>query len=163
MRFYILISILFGMIIFSLCLRKETNCPAPLHELSGREFKSDVRSEALTLDNVYTYLCLLDVAFPDVVARQCILETGWLTSFNCLERNNLFGMKGGKVTEDNPNGYAIYPNWKASCRAYLRWQRHRYSGENDYYQFLVDIGYAQSPEYIEKLKSIKVIFLKANH
>lgn len=160
MKFYTILALLFGMMICALYLRKSEQPTIQQYSDFGRSFRSDLRSEALTLDNVYTYLCLLDVAFPDIVTRQCILETGWLTSHNCKERNNLFGMKGGKVTEDNPNGYAIYPNWKQSCRAYLRWQRHRYSGENDYYQFLVDIGYAQSPEYIEKLKSLNVVFFK---
>jgi flagellum-specific peptidoglycan hydrolase FlgJ len=70
-------------------------------------------------------------------------------------------MKGGEVTESNPNGYAIYKNWKHSCRAYCRWQRHWYGDSTqDYYQFLSNIGYAESPTYIDKLKSIKLIIVK---
>lgn len=157
MKYYILLSLLFGMMLASLYLRKSTSCAD--HQLNYSSCKFNLKSEALTLDNVYTYLCLLEVKYPDIVTRQCILETGWLTSHNCLERNNLFGMKGGQVTDDNPNGYAIYPNWKQSCRAYLRWQRHWYIN-GDYYQFLSDVGYATSPEYIEKLKSLNIVFIK---
>jgi hypothetical protein len=125
------------------------------------EFEIDYSDQVLSLDNVYTYLCVIGVKYPDIATRQCILETGWLESYNCIARKNLFGMRGGEVTEDNPNGYMIYKDWKHSCRSYLRWQRHWYGDSTqDYYDFLDGIGYAESPTYIDKLKSIKLIVVK---
>lgn len=118
-------------------------------------------SQKLNAENVYQELMRNDVKFADIVLRQACLESGWFTSYNCLERNNLFGMKGGKKSPGNPNGYAIYDNWKYSVRAYKRWQRRMYGDSNEnYYSFLERIGYAESSEYIDKLKKINIIIIK---
>lgn len=115
----------------------------------------------LNHDNVYREIMRNDIMFSDVVLRQAILETGYFTSYNCLERNNLFGMKGGEKTIDNIHGYSIYNNWMESVKAYKEWQAKRMSDSvTDYYQFLTDNNYAESAEYERKLKSIKLIIVK---
>lgn len=149
--------------IFCICLMIALACkPEPLTPTCNRiEFNPDLESVRLNPQNVYQYLMDIGVKYADIVLRQSFLETGWYTSHNCLERNNLFGMKGGKKTEDNPNGYATYENWHQSIRAYKTWQRHKYGdSDTNYYDFLEHSGYAESPTYIEKLKSFKIIIVR---
>jgi len=66
-------------------------------------------------------------------------------------------MKGGYITNDNPNGYKIYSNWRESVLDYRKWQDRNYNPEycGTYYDFLEHIGYATSPTYTDKLKQIK--------
>lgn len=146
--------------IFCISLMIALACTKP--DPTGHDFpyiqRPDLQSQALTLENVYAEIMKNDIKFSEIVLRQCILETGWLKSYNCLHRNNLFGMTGATPTKDNPNGYATYDQWQHSVRAYKRWQRHMYGDSDlDYYLFLESIGYATSPEYIKKLKSIKIV------
>lgn len=95
----------------------------------------------------------------DIVLQQTILETGWFKSYNCRTRKNLFGF-----WNSNKKQYFAYNDWKQSVRSYERWQEKWYKG-GDYYEFLEClyvtkkgrcVRYASDPNYIEKLKSIKV-------
>lgn len=113
--------------------------------------------------NVCRELYRYGVKFQSIVLAQMMLETGYFTSYNCRVRKNLTGMKGGEKTADNPQGYKIYKNWVYSVRGYLRWQRRHWNGEQDYYQFLDDMGYFESTNnYLGKLKDIesKIIIIK---
>lgn len=115
-----------------------------------------IPDSSLTLENVQQELLKHDIKYPEIVYRQVCWETGWLTSKNCLERNNLTGMKGGEITSDNPEGYKIYSTWQHSIRGYARWQRRWYGDSTeDYYSFLIRIRYAKDPEqYVNNLKSL---------
>lgn len=115
----------------------------------------------LNAENVYREIMRNDIKFSDVVLKQSLLETGHYTSYNCLERHNLFGMTGGTKTSDNIHGYAIYNNWMESVEAYKCWQEKRLTPHWDnYYTFLEDWNYAESEEYERKLKSIRLIIVK---
>lgn len=120
-------------------------------------FPKPTRTIGLDKLSVYAYLAINHVYERKIVLRQTILETGWYTSKNCQDRNNVFGMKGGKQTKTNPNGYKIYPSWKHSVQAYKSWQDRNYNPEycGSYYDFLEHVGYATSTEYTDKLKMIK--------
>jgi len=113
--------------------------------------------------NVCRELYRYGVKFQSIVLAQACLESGWFKSYNCTHRNNIFGMKGGSKTIDNPQGYKIYKNWVYSVRGYLRWQRRHYNCESDYYQFLQDSHYFESQNnYIGKVKEIesKIVIIK---
>jgi hypothetical protein len=114
-----------------------------------------------TLENVYSEIMKADIKFSEIVLRQAILETGYFTSYNCTKRNNLFGMTGGEKNEYNTHGYKVFDHWTKSVHDYKDWQERNY-GDSDleYYSFLESIGYAESTEYISKLKSIKLIIVK---
>lgn len=101
--------------------------------------------DTLSLQNVYHYLTWLKVDSVDIVMRQCILETGWLKH---IPNNNLFGFSYGGKTID-------FDNWKQSCMYYYCWQKRKYKG-GDYYEFITKVGYASDPDYIKKLKGIKL-------
>jgi flagellum-specific peptidoglycan hydrolase FlgJ len=87
------------------------------------------------------------IKHPDIVLRQAILETGWFDSYNCTERNNIFGFRTSE--------YLVFDSWQDCVRYYKDWQDRKYKG-GCYYQFLKDVGYASDLEYIEKLKHIKI-------
>jgi hypothetical protein len=106
----------------------------------------DTINDSLTLENVYHYLQCLNVQYFDIVFAQCILETGYLKSKNCIENNNLFGFR-------YQNKYLKFDNWKQSCMYYFCWQCNKYKG-GDYFDFLEQVGYAEDEKYRFKLKSI---------
>lgn len=156
-RFYILWFILMALMISSLY-----GCECKVSKkLNKLETDFDPANYVLNPENVYREIMRLDIKFSDIVLRQSLLETGWYKSHNCLKRHNLFGMKGGTKTPDNPNGYAIYNNWMESVKAYKDWQKERLTPDvSNYYQFLKDWNYAESEEYERKLKGINVIIVK---
>ena len=121
----------------------------------------EIKNDTLSKENVFSEILKNEIRFSDIVLRQAILETGHFKSHNCLHRNNLFGMKGGENTPDNPEGYKIYDSWQESVTAYKEWQDKRWSDHySDYYIFLESVCYAESPDYINKLKSIPLIIVK---
>jgi hypothetical protein len=114
-------------------------------------------SNELTKENVYAEIMRVDIKFSEIVLRQVLLETGHFTSHNCLKRNNLLGMKGGVKDSSNVYGYKIYDHWRHSIQAYKIWQSERITEDcADYYDFLSQWKYAESPEYENKLKSIDI-------
>jgi len=101
-----------------------------------------------TIESLRTQLNASEIQHKDIVLKQAILETGWLSSYSCKNRHNLFGFRyRGKYLE--------FDTWQESIEYYSRWQKRHYKG-GDYYKFLKDRGYATDPEYITKLKSIKL-------
>lgn len=101
-----------------------------------------------TIESLRTQLNASEIQHKDIVLKQAILETGWLSSYSCKNRHNLFGFRyRGKYLE--------FDTWQESVEYYSRWQKRHYKG-GDYYKFLKDRGYATDPKYITKLKSIKL-------
>lgn len=104
--------------------------------------------QSQTKDSVREYIEQSDIHHKEIVLRQSIQETGWYKSYSCRVRNNLFGFSyKGKYLE--------FDHWKESVDYYSRWQSRHYKSGN-YYDFLIDRGYAEDPEYINKLKRINI-------
>ena len=104
----------------------------------------------LTIENVKIAIIDAGIKYPEIVLRQVILETGWLKCTKCsLTKNNIFGFYYKKK-------YIAFDSWLDSIDYYKRWQERHYKG-GDYYQFLITIGYATSPSYVQTLKQIKGI------
>ena len=105
-----------------------------------------------TTDQVYKELVKQNVLFPEIVLAQSILETGWYKCTNCSrDVNNIFGLWNSRKKE-----YFPYSKWEDSIGGYLRGIQSKYD-ENiykDYYEFLEKLGYAEDPEYINKLKKL---------
>lgn len=103
---------------------------------------------AQSLDQVRKYIDSTELKYKEIVIRQSVLETGWYKSYSCKHRNNLFGFRyKGKYLE--------FSSWQESVQYYIRWQKRHYK-TGDYYDFLKQIGYATDPEYITKLKRVKI-------
>ena len=90
-----------------------------------------------------------DVEYPNIVYAQAILETGHFKSKVYREYNNLFGLYNSRT-----KNYYKFDHWSESVIAYLDFIQNKYKPPNDYYKSLSDIGYAEDPEYINKLKRI---------
>lgn len=89
------------------------------------------------------------VYHPEIVYAQAVLETGNFKSDLCINGNNLFGLYNSKEKE-----YYKFDNWTESVEAYIDYIQYKYKPPNDYYQFLDNIGYAEDPNYVNKLKKI---------
>lgn len=89
------------------------------------------------------------VKHPQIVYAQAVLETSHFKSDLCLNGNNLSGLYNSKK-----HRYYTFDHWAESVVAYLDYVQYRYKPPNDYYKFLSDIGYAEDPNYINKLKGI---------
>lgn len=92
-------------------------------------------------------LIYLGIKNPEIVYKQAILETGNFQSDLCVYHNNLFGLRKGKE-------YYKFKHWSESVLMYRNRIQSRLKENEDYYDFLSRIGYAEDPEYINKLKNI---------
>lgn len=111
--------------------------------------------DTLTKYEVYKEILNQDIKYPDIVMSQALFESAHLTSYNCINRNNLFGFRGYKfINDNNPYGYIIFNSWKESVGFYKNWQD-LYYHNGDYYNFLNKIGYSEDSTYCNKLKQIK--------
>ena len=102
---------------------------------------------AQSIESVKAHINGSQIQHKEIVMQQIILETGWLSSYSCKHRHNLFGFR-------YKGDYLIFDSWQDSIAYYQRWQKRHYKG-GDYYQFLIDRGYAADTNYINKLKQIK--------
>ena len=105
-----------------------------------------------TTKEVLTELEKQEVWYPEVVLAQAILETGWFDCKRCsLDKNNLFGLWDSRNQK-----YFEYDTWQESIGGYKRGIQYKFFRKDykDYYKFLEEIGYAEDPNYISKLKII---------
>jgi len=109
------------------------------------------------IDSVETEILSQGILNPDIVLRQSIWESGWYECTSCSRRfTNLCGFRHKSwVSEGNSKGYIKFETWQDSVAYYKRWQLKYYSG-GDYYQFLLNIGYATSETYVRDLKSLNI-------
>ena len=108
----------------------------------------------LTIPNLYAEIKRNGILYPKVVLAQAILETGWLRSSLCRERNNLFGL-----TNPRTGKYYEFDHWTESVRAYLTKVQYKYKGGN-YLLWLRDIGYAEDPGYVRAVIGVLRILHK---
>jgi len=116
---------------------------------------SFLATKALTVEEVWQEILKNEIKFPEIVLRQAIWESGWFKCKNCgySINNNLFGFNNGKKK---------YKNWQESVADYKKWQDKYFKNkeentEQDYYNFLTNIGYSENGKSYEKaLKSLKL-------
>lgn len=119
--------------------------PVPVKLEQPEFFLSDKPTNALVLEACKYY----DIKHHGIVVSQAILETGHYRSENCIVNNNLFGLYNSSKKE-----YHSFDHWTESVKKYKEWIQSKYK-EGDYYQFLLDLGYATDTLYIPKVKNIK--------
>jgi uncharacterized FlgJ-related protein len=125
----------------------------------------------LTKENLWRVINQMDIKYPDLVFAQAVLETGHFKSANCINNNNLFGMKLPRLRETvatkGSKGYAKYTDWVQSVYDYKLYQDYMFS-KKEYtrtqYMSMLDRTYSEGKNYTVKLKSIikkhKYIILK---
>ena len=103
--------------------------------------------------NIYFFAIKYEIKFPEIVVRQCILETGNGGCTNCsFDGNNCFGFY--------TDHYLKFKNFSESVKYYKQFQN-KYMPktictETEYYNWLIDYGYASSKNYVQTLKNIKI-------
>ena len=108
-----------------------------------------VRQQAIDKDfanDVFAEICSREIAFPEIVMSQAILETGWFRNHYLMSRNNLFAFKKIK--------YLDFITWQRSVEYYKEWQvKNLPPNEKDYYKFLIRIKYA-TDGYVDHVRKI---------
>lgn len=149
---YLLIGAIIGAITGAIISSMYHECKdPPLNE--GVNYTEIKQPEFLTSTNPENDLIdVLDyygVQHPDIVYAQAILETGYFNSRVYREYNNLFELYNSRTKD-----YYKFNHWVESVIAYLEYIQYKYKPPGDYYEFLDSIGYAEDPNYTNKLKRI---------
>lgn len=99
------------------------------------------------------YKTLVHYEFPEpaIITAQAILESGNFKSRLCINNNNMFGLYNSRTMS-----YFKFDSWISCIFAYKKFILNKYKDNEDYYKFLKSIGYAEDPEYIDKVKSIEI-------
>ena len=102
-----------------------------------------------TEELVYSELRKVGVKHAKIVLAQSKLETGRYRSRVSHIYHNLFGFRTKK-------GYIKFTRWEESVAYYKKWQDKHYkrSKYDSYYDFLLDIGYAEDTLYTQKIKKM---------
>ena len=140
---YILATLGIFLVIGLLSADKQ-NDMAPFRGKEKKVKNITLDNDSFSPDGLKKELNKIGIKHSNIVYAQARLETGNFKSKYFLERNNLFGFR-------NKTGYMKFNNWKDCCYYYKEWQSKRYE-KGDYYQFLLNIRYAEDSMYIEKLK-----------
>ena len=112
--------------------------------------------EEINEEVLFKTLQHFDGPIPATVTAQAVLETGNFKSKLCLEKNNLFGLYNSKKHE-----YFEFDSWISCIFAYKDMIYSRYKPKKeDYWQFLESIGYAEDPEYVNKVKTLRAKILQ---
>lgn len=100
----------------------------------------------LTEKNLKKELIRQGISHPNIVLAQAKLESNLGKSNVAQRTNNLFGLRKG-------NRYRRFSHWTQCVTAYKNLIQSRYNGGN-YYAFLDKIGYAEDPNYTDRLKDL---------
>lgn len=102
----------------------------------------------------------LNIKFPHIVIAQAKIESANYTSRIFRENNNLFGMKEAHVRIHTAQGtqynHAYYNTWRESVYDYAFYQCRYLPKVKTDLEYLNYLGqsYAESPNYIQSLKSM---------
>jgi len=138
-----IVIVLFSTLLCISSFKSEPNeDSSPLDTLTFEFKSSNIFSDSLLID----YLRDIKIKEPIIVYNQSRLETGNFNSLYFRQDNNLWGFRNSK-------GYMRFKHWKHCCKFMQKWQKKYYKGGN-YYDFLIRIGYAEDPLYVQKLKKM---------
>jgi hypothetical protein len=119
------------------------------HKIEVCEVTTPLKQLELNEENLYQVMDSLGIHHQDIVMRQAKLESGNFKSKLCVNKHNIFGLRGKK-------GYYSYPTWIDCVIAYKNKIQSRYRQGEDYYSFLKRIRYCIKPSYVNSLKKIHV-------
>lgn len=116
-----------------------------LHEQHNNFFKD----QEVTSTSMLVACEFFGIKYPKIVTAQAILESGNFKSRVFQKYNNPFGLYNSRKKD-----YYKFNHWTDAILAYQTMIEYKYE-EGDYYKFLEDIGYAEDPNYIRKVKAIE--------
>ena len=142
--FYVMIGLILGVIISLSVFKRPMHIINPV--TTDTIVVTDTQFVKLSDKTLMDQLKKHGIKHPHIVLTQAKLETGGYKSKVLRTHNNLFGLrKQGK--------YRRFNNWNESIIAYRDLVQYKYKG-GDYYHFLHNLGYAEDPEYIQKLRKL---------
>lgn len=119
-------------------------------------------------ENLKEEIKRLNFKFPDIIYQQAIVEGASKTGKRWnnpifLEGNNFLGLKRAYSRPStainwNEHNYCIYNNWRDCLLDMSLFQAQncrKIHTEEEYYQFLQDLGYSINPNYNDLLKKVK--------
>ena len=116
--------------------------------INNKEIQPDFFNK-LPQEGLMEALEYYEIKHPQIVYAQAVLETGHFKSDLCLNGNNLFGLYDSKN-----HRYYTFDHWKDCIIAYKEMIQYKYKDDDNYLNFLKEIGYAEDSEYICKLKEL---------
>lgn len=121
--------------------------PVPVKLEQPEFFLHDTPNDSLVLQACAYY----GLKHDTIILTQAKLETGNYKSYQCRVNNNLFGLYNSAKME-----YYMFNHWSESVLMYKKsiQRESRMRTNEDYFDYLVRIGYAEDPLYIDKLKRI---------
>lgn len=124
-----------------------------------------------SVEKLYEALIFVGIQNPEIVLKQCIIETGWFKSKAFILGQNPFGMHYSESRETTAMGWewadfydgeyhkvSIYNYWYDAVKDYKLWQDYWLNGkildQQEYYQFLKELPYARNPHYVSIVKQV---------
>lgn len=117
--------------------------------IDNKENNNPFLNKELNEKNLKEAIKYFDLEYADIVYTQAVLESGHFKSKLCVKHNNLFGLYNSRKHE-----FFRFNHWSESVLGYKRSIQNRYKPPQDYYIFLKELGYAEDPNYIKKLKQL---------
>lgn len=111
---------------------------------------SFLQSRELNDSILYLALIHYNVKHPKAVLAQAKLESGNYTSYHCRVGNNFLGLYNSRKKE-----YFKFDHWTDCVQGYKDMIEYKLKDGEDYYDFLIRIGYAEDPSYVYKVKQIE--------
>ena len=99
---------------------------------------------------LYLALEYYNIKHPRIVLAQAKLESGNYTSYHCRVGNNFLGLYNSRKKE-----YFKFNHWTDCVQGYKDMIEYKLKDGEDYYDFLIRIGYAEDPSYVYKVKQIE--------
>lgn len=99
---------------------------------------------------LYLALEYYNIKHPRIVLAQAKLESGNYTSYHCRVGNNFLGLYNSRKKE-----YFKFDHWTDCVQGYKDMIEYKLKDGEDYYDFLIRIGYAEDPSYVYKVKQIE--------
>lgn len=120
-------------------------CESTIEEYDDSFLRGELNDSTL-------YLALLhyEVKHPKAVLAQAKLESGNFTSRHCRINNNFLGLYNSRKGK-----YFTFDHWTDCIIGYKDMVECKLREGEDYYDFLLRIGYAEDPSYIYKVKQIE--------
>lgn len=115
-----------------------------------KEIQISFLNAELNDSTLYLALVHYDIKHPKKVLAQAKLESGNYTSYHCRKKNNFLGLYNSKKGE-----YFKFNHWTDCIQGYKDMVEYKLRDGEDYYDFLVRIKYASSPDYVRKVKQIE--------
>lgn len=100
---------------------------------------------------LYNTLKHYDFPSPAIITAQAVLESGNFKSRLCKNNNNLFGLYNSRTMS-----YYKFDSWISCVFAYKQFILNKYNSEEDYYEFLNRIGYAEDSLYENKVRKLEI-------